>query len=77
MELKKSETLFSYTNSSLTITSPEIVQHFELDGMINQRVYRLKDEKGMFATIEYIFTKKNTILVLMYDKEYRFYMRKP
>lgn len=28
MELKKSETLFSYTNSSLTITSPEIVQHF-------------------------------------------------
>lgn len=76
-KFKKQETLFNYTSSSITITSPEIAAHFELDGMINNTVYRLIDEDGMFATIEYQFTKKNTVLILRYDKEYRFYMRKP
>lgn len=79
-------TMFFYTDSTLEVVSPTIMQRFELTGMVHNSLYTLEDDRGECATIQYFIIKHKKFLrkpkvkkfiALTYDKQYLFYFEKP
>lgn len=85
-KLLEETTMFFYTDSTLEVVSPTLLQRFKVTGMVHNSLYNLEDEQGECATIQYFVIKQKKflrkpkikkIIGITYDKQYLFYFEKP
>lgn len=85
-EIVPEVTMFFYTDSTLEIISPHIMQKFTLERQIHGSMFLLKDPEGLCATVEYFLYKrkrflkkpiKTKFITLTYNSKYTFFFDNP